>query len=68
MSNDTMFYLAQQVTTAYAAELMKLRRENAALVRQIRDFPATASDLQDRVTMLEQQLRSAIDAAKKPAV
>jgi hypothetical protein len=59
MSGDAMFDLAQQVTTAYAVELMRLRRENAALLRAINDFPSVASELQDRVTMLEHQLAAA---------
>ena len=51
-----MVDLQQQVGMAYAAELGRLRTENAALRRTIADFPSTASELQDRVTMLECRL------------
>lgn len=52
-----MVDLQQQVAMAYAAEMTKLRRENASLRKIIADFPSTASALQDQVTMLECQLR-----------
>jgi hypothetical protein len=51
-----MIDLQQQVAIAYAAEMTKLRQENAALRKTIAAFPSTASELQDRVTMLECRL------------
>jgi hypothetical protein len=48
-----MVDLQQQVEMAYASEIRRLRTENAALRQTIAAFPSTASQLQDRVTMLE---------------
>lgn len=48
-----MVDLQQQVATAYAAEIGRLRTENAALRKTIAAFPSTVTELQDRVTMLE---------------
>ena len=51
-----MVDLQQQVAMAYASEIGRLRTENAALRKTIAEFPSTATELQDRVTMLECQL------------
>ena len=45
---------------AYAAEIGRLRTENAALRKVIAEFPSTACELQDRVTMLESRLAKEI--------
>ena len=65
MSKDfqaKMVDLQQQVGLAYAAELSRLRAENAELRTTIAEFPSTASELQDRVTMLEGLLQARQDA------
>ena len=54
--NADMVDLQLQVSQAYAAEVHKLRQENKELRAIIAAFPSTATDLQDRVTMLERQL------------
>ena len=54
--NADMVDLQLQVSQAYANEVHKLRQENKELRATIAAFPSTASELQDRVTMLEGQL------------
>jgi len=51
--NADMVDLQLQVSQAYAAEVHKLRQENKELRATIAAFPSTATDLQDKVTMLE---------------
>lgn len=55
--NDGLIDLQMQVSRAYADEVHRLRQENAALRKVIATFPAVATELQDRVTMLECRLR-----------
>ena len=54
--NADMVDLQLQVSQAYAAEVHKLRQENKELRATIAAFPSTATELQDRVTMLEGML------------
>lgn len=56
--SDRMVELQQQIAIGFAKELTRLRAENAALRLQLESMPATASELQDRVTMLEQLLQA----------
>ena len=51
--NADMMNLQLQVSQAYAAEVHKLRQENKELRATIAAFPSTATELQDRVTLLE---------------
>jgi len=59
MSGDDEHFYAGLVDVANAAltdatrQIAQLRRENAELRRRIAEFPSTATDLQDRVTLLE---------------
>ena len=56
--NADMVDLQLQVSRAYADEVGRLRLENKELRATIAAFPSTATDLQDRVTMLEGMLAS----------
>lgn len=56
--NGGLLDLQMQVSRAYAAEVHKLRQENARLRAIIDTFPSVATELQDRVTMLECRLRA----------
>jgi len=54
--NAGMVDLQLQVSQAYANEVHRLRQENSELRATIAAFPSTATELQDRVTMLESLL------------
>lgn len=56
--NADMVDLQLQVSRAYADEVGRLRLENKELRATIAAFQSTATDLQDRVTMLEGMLAS----------
>lgn len=63
--NSSMVELQLQVSQAYAAEVHKLRQENKELRAAIAAIPSTATELQDRVTMLEGLLAAATLAPPK---
>jgi hypothetical protein len=63
MSNDmqpfdqSMYDLQLDISKRWAAEVHRLRSENAALRKTIDNFPSDMSTLQDRVSMLEAMLQ-----------
>jgi hypothetical protein len=50
---QSMLDLQTDISKRYAAEVTKLRKENADLRRQLAEYPSHATAMQDRVTMLE---------------
>lgn len=50
---QSMLDLQTDLCKRYAAEVAKLRRENDALRRALAAYPSDATEMQDRVTMLE---------------
>lgn len=58
---QSMLDLQTDICKRYAAEVAKLRKENAELRRQLAEHPSDATAMQDRITMLE------LAAASKPS-
>ena len=55
---QSMLDLQTDIGKRYAAEVAKLRKENAELRAMLAAAPSDMTALQDRVTMLEQRLKS----------
>lgn len=55
---QSMLDLQTDIGKRYAAEVAKLRKENAELRAMLAAVPSDMTALQDRVTMLEQRLKS----------
>ena len=47
----SMLDLQNDICKCYAAELAKLRKDNAQLRKQLAEYPSDATAMQDRVTM-----------------
>lgn len=57
--SDNLFELQQQLTNMAVAECNKVRAENKLLKQQMAAMPGVAWELQQRVDMLEIELRRA---------